>query len=332
MLGCDDFDEEILRNRDILEKGTLLHLVSEKVNKKRILEPETERTWTIVNLTGVGGSAICYEAVCGDKTGRLKVYSPSSTGVKNCNSYLYAYRKLDEIRRLNPTARFINYYVPTFEILLKPGQEIETDAYIWMPDDKNGILFDDYLSKTETGECIGDQQIAEDLKNIYRRLSACMSLTECVKEFHMAGLYNLDLKPSNFLIHFPWKEDMDQCYISLFDLDTMIFCTEGSRITKVTDEYSAPELFIGKGDYRSDIYSLGIIMQKALSVYLDEKRIWVNVNDVQGMIQAIISKCLEHNPNSRYDSCEDMLENLKRLKYRLLQHILFLEEGNTDRK
>ena len=36
--------------------------------------------WEIIKEVGEGGSAICYEAVCGNKTGRLKEFYPWQSG------------------------------------------------------------------------------------------------------------------------------------------------------------------------------------------------------------------------------------------------------------
>ncbi len=289
----------------IKENGTILHLVPEGFDINNKNGYVTERSWIIVGITGKGGSSVCYEAICGNKTGRLKEFQMQDFDEDMYSTqreeYLSAYREIDRIRRENPESRRINNYISAFELLYNIDFDLGKimGSYIWMPDAREGILFERYLS-TVTKE-------SSKMFNryLYRMLTIMLSLTECVKEFHSAGLFNLDLKPSNFLVYFPWEENLDSCQIFLFDLDTVRVCTDKAQKFKVTDGYSAPELYMGRGDNRSDIYSIGALMKTAIELINKSE------SEKNPMIAAIIQKTLSQNPNKRYDNCEGLLEDIK---------------------
>ncbi len=87
-------------------------------------------------------------------------------------------------------------------------------------------------------------------------------LCEAVQHAHNQGLVHRDIKPSNILLQ-------DEHYILLGDFGIALD-TEDIRLTSTglgmgTAEYTAPEQAKGFADFRSDLYSLGIVLFEMLT-------------------------------------------------------------------
>ena len=251
-----------MQQRQMIPKGTVLHLVPDGFDPKREKGYISERVWVIGEVVGMGGSVVCYKAVCGRKNGKLKQFAPENRNYGTLlsegeltESFLHPYRIIDMVRLEKPESQAINNYITPFEILYGSEKNTKTGVYIWLPDDRPGVTLEEYINNFQTGN---------NVSRLYKVLDIILKLTEAVMTFHSAGLFNLDLKPSNILVSFGWEEDPDSSQITLFDLDTVTAMGEEKRTFKVTDGYSAPELYAGHGDYRSDIYSIGACLYTAV--------------------------------------------------------------------
>lgn len=72
-----------------------------------------------------------------------------------------------------------------------------------------------------------------------------------------------------------------------------------------SDDYAAPEVIeTGRSDYRSDIYSLGRLLEFIFYKTPTSDEITGNVNNV-------IEKCMRYNPNDRYESVNYALDDLR---------------------
>lgn len=86
--------------------------------------------------------------------------------------------------------------------------------------------------------------------------------------------------------------------------------------------YAAPEVLqTGRSDYRSDIYSLGKVME--FIFYGTETE-----GDFDDGIKSIIDKCTMNNPNDRYDSAKKVKAGLQELKNAKPSYL----EGNIQGK
>lgn len=314
--------------------------------------------WEIIKEVGEGGSAICYEASCGNKTGRLKEFYPfygmkeklirtssnqlipSSRLVENkfyrlCDDFTEAYLKLEQAKKADRENEVLNNFIPPYEILYGKDEEgVRGSVYIWTPDDKKGIGFDAYLRTVREYA----YQFESNWEEVYEVISILYTLTDCVRVLHAVGFLHLDLKPSNFLIPYTGSKEVNTSTISLFDVNTLydidypIPRFTGSKGTR------APEIRRGRADNRSDIYSIGTMLYQAL-VVLDEvedglyhdsyypylsEMIWDSelLKNPQNSEQrrmvfylaSILKKCLAKYPKDRYDSCEDLMENLDHVR------------------
>ncbi len=144
---------------------------------------------------------------------------------------------------------------------------------------------------------------------------------------HSKGVIHRDLKPSNILL-----DDGGNAYLSDFGLAKMVGSTV--NLTKSgnlvgTPAYVAPEQVRGEvADVRSDIYSLGILLYHMLvgrpPFELSEQGIaallYKHVEEaplpphllnpsITPAVEAVILRSLEKDPDMRYQSAEEMVED-----------------------
>ena len=143
---------------------------------------------------------------------------------------------------------------------------------------------------------------------------------------HDKNIIHRDIKPANIII-----TDKGEVKIVDFGLATLASekLTE-SFSTKGTIAYMAPELIRGlPGDYRVDIWSLGVVLfemltgQRPFKGEYPEPMMYAIVNEepdslaqylnnVPESLQSIIDKLLKKDPEERYQNVLDMLKDLKK--------------------
>ncbi|HVU70579.1 MAG TPA: protein kinase [Ktedonobacteraceae bacterium] len=138
---------------------------------------------------------------------------------------------------------------------------------------------------------------------------------------HEHGVVHRDVKPSNILL----RQDG---YAYLVDFGLAKAMQGGEALTSAgamvgTPEYMAPEQSNGVSDYRSDIYSLGIILYQMLTgqlPFLAESPVAVSLKHIQSTpirprtlnssipqnIEDVILKAMAKNPDQRYQAAKDL--------------------------
>lgn len=125
-----------------------------------------------------------------------------------------------------------------------------------------------------------------------------------------------DVKPANFILEPSGR-------IRVVDFDIIRSYKPGRTEDTVnlgTKGYAAPEQFGGRGqtDPRTDIYAIGITMYRLLTgADVQERNIILNpiTLDEPGIpsgLAYIINKCTQFNPRERYNSCDELLNDLVR--------------------
>jgi serine/threonine protein kinase len=324
-----------MTNRKLLKPGDRIILSDDRANSNE---------WEIISLVGEGASAVCYFARSGKKQGRLKEFYPLSSislirDEKNqlvpsesdiekfrkmCAEYENSFKILDKIR--NENGLMLNNFIPVQESL-----HGVSSLYIWSPDDKHGVTFEDYLKKV--------RQNPNELpvKKLFMILRILATLADCVKFLHQKGVVHLDLKPSNLLVAYTSDSDVNPAHLSLFDTNSLYDLKSELPFRPLgTEGFTAPELKCDKVSNRSDIYSIGcilfyaIIVEKSVpdglykpyhyrilnqlvahSELLNSGVVTGNVS-LQSILIHILKKSLAHNLDNRYSNCDQLITDLFR--------------------
>jgi len=177
-------------------------------------------------------------------------------------------------------------------------------------------------------------------------------IIEAIKNVHNIGIIHRDLKPSNIMIYYPESQEIktDKYNIKIIDFGLAsikeYFEIKDKKEISGTFSYMSPEqigVIKKEIDERSDLYSLGIIfyqlLTKELPFYSDNISTIIHSHaskipaslrkinqNIPYVLEKIILKLLEKEPEKRYQSTEGLLNDLKKIKEGLLDFDLGLED------
>ena len=126
-------------------------------------------------------------------------------------------------------------------------------------------------------------------------------LCECLKVLHSQKIIHRDIKPSNIILTENENVKLIDFSISriekeALEADTDFFGTKG---------YAPPEQYgFKQTDARSDIFSLGVTIQKILG------------ENYNGYLKKILSKCTELDPKNRYQNVDEILTDIDKKFFR----------------
>lgn len=179
------------------------------------------------------------------------------------------------------------------------------------------------------------------LRNLIGKLNPKQALTifsdimDGTEAAHKLRANHRDIKPENILIRDAGKElvlaDFGIADFEQEELYTAVETKESSRLANF--QYAAPEQRVrGRNvDHRADIYSLGLILNE---LFTGEIPYGTDFNKISGTtddypyLDAIVEKMLRQNPESRFDSIEQIkLELISRgEEHLILQKVSQLEK------
>lgn len=170
-----------------------------------------------------------------------------------------------------------------------------------------------------------------------RALAIFLQIADALGHAHGRGVIHRDLKPSNIML----AHDLGGEYCKLVDFGiAKILNTDGMDMETLTGSgellgspmYMSPEQCTGgKLDARSDLYSFGCVMYECLTgrpPFAGQNPVHTilsHVNDAPPKLgkiphidqpdamQKVVAKCLEKQPELRYQKAEEVLADLKKL-------------------
>lgn len=308
------------------------------MGRKVLMKGDTingEFLYEIESVSGTGASCIVYKAWYKEDNNsephcvQLKELYPYDVGLfRDASNNLICKtdddkKKFDEYKKNFEASN--NMLVKLNRLTDSTPREIQSFSY-------NGTIYS--IVAYNNGKQYSEEKLqAIDLGSL---LQIVKSLTISVSRLHEEGYLHLDIKPDNFLIN-------DIGGAILFDVDSVvpvdkIKYRKGISYSK---KWAAPEVKYAakKSDYKdisckSDIFSIGVILFEAImgrdflpmetvsynrnwdienSVKLREEKQnrKVNINPkFYHKIREILEKTLDRNPSKRYNSAQELYDNL----------------------
>ncbi|MBS1955965.1 MAG: protein kinase [Cyanobacteria bacterium SZAS-4] len=184
------------------------------------------------------------------------------------------------------------------------------------------------------GISLADAIKTEGSFSLGRWLSVMIQACDALEHAHLAGVVHRDIKPSNFVL----AQEHGNEVLKLVDFGIATNSSDDMSLTKTGEIfgsplYMSPEQCAGsKLDLRSDIYSLGCVMYEALAgmpplsgsnslstlqKHLTDKpanlsKLKLKTKNIE-QLDRIVMRCLEKNPDNRYQNLGDLKKDLKLL-------------------
>jgi serine/threonine protein kinase/tetratricopeptide (TPR) repeat protein len=169
------------------------------------------------------------------------------------------------------------------------------------------------------GATLKDRLAAGPL-SVNTALDVGAQIADALDAAHTAGIIHRDIKPANIFIG-----SRDRVKVLDFGLAKMrtpdsdhvdLTTVAGTRpgIVMGTAAYMAPEQARGEAvDHRADIWSLGLVLYEMVKGTRPAQAIRLRV-EASPELERIVSKCLESEPELRYQHAADLRTDLERLK------------------
>ncbi len=134
-------------------------------------------------------------------------------------------------------------------------------------------------------------------------------ILKAVEYAHEHGVIHKNLKPSNIFIPSTYKnlKVLDFCTATVLGLDN-----KESVIKTIFESpmFMCPEIVLGKEiDHRADIYSLGVLLYFMFS----HKTPYLKTAPNNVIVENIIKKATEKDPNLRYKNCSEFLSDIEKI-------------------
>jgi serine/threonine-protein kinase len=189
----------------------------------------------------------------------------------------------------------------------------------------------EYARGPDLGRVLTDERLTLD-----RALSVLSQVAGALAAAHQAGVIHRDLKPSNVVLIPEGDGQKDLVKVLDFGMAKILKADETTSLsipgaTYGTPEYMSPEQISGEPlDHRTDVYSFGILafelvvgrppfvgsMVDVMDAHLTrEPEAPSRASDgaVPSGLDALVNRCLEKGPDSRFQDAGALVEALTRL-------------------
>jgi serine/threonine protein kinase/tetratricopeptide (TPR) repeat protein len=179
--------------------------------------------------------------------------------------------------------------------------------------DGQSFLVMEYLDGANLKQRIGGRRLEMDTL-----LALGIEIAEALQAAHTLGIVHRDIKPANIFITGPASGRPNHCKILDFGLAQLApdgvedLTMPGAALG--TAGYMSPEQELGRPlDARTDLFSFGLVLyEMATGERLVPTARWNSM--VPPELEPIVSKCLEHDPELRYQHASEIRADLQRLK------------------
>jgi len=269
--------------------------------------------YTIVEKLGEGGMGVVYKAhdTKLDRTVALKFLPPHLTATDE--------DKQRFIREAKAAAALNHPNICTIHSIEEhEGQQFISMEYV------DGLTLREKMRSSPLGK--GGLQGG---LSVEETINYTIQIAEALEEAHSKGIIHRDIKPENIMVHS--KNRIKVMDFGLAKLRGAMNLTK-TGTTFGTVPYMSPEQIRGGDvDHRSDIFSFGIVLYEMLTghtpfrgdheaamlysiVNEEPQPVSSSVPDVSSQLENLIERTLEKDPSDRYQSMEDLLSDLRRLK------------------
>ena len=177
---------------------------------------------------------------------------------------------------------------------------------------EDGIDF--LVTEYVPGVTLSERLVAKGLP-LKEVLSFGQQMAEGLAAAHEQGIVHRDVKPSNLRITPDGRLKILDFGVAKLGCDTLATQTlTETQCIVGTPLYMAPEQMLGESaDVRSDIYSAGLVLRTMVTGKAPGPRVPFDFAGTPPRLQQVIEKCLEREPENRYQSARELVVDLRQL-------------------